>query len=64
MLSVGEIRCEAPRRRFYRLERSRHNPGNGLGLSLVAAVVKLHGAQLRMVDNNPGLRVALHFPDS
>ena len=30
-------------RRFYRLDRSRHLPGTGLGLSLVAAIVRLHG---------------------
>src|SRR5262249_40504841 len=33
-------------RRFYRLESSRHTPGNGLGLSLVAAVARLHGARI------------------
>jgi len=47
--------------RFYRLERSRHSPGNGLGLSLVAAVASLHGARLEMADNAPGLTFALHF---
>ena len=49
-------------RRFYRLERSRGTPGNGLGLSLVAAVARLHGARVDMFDNAPGLKVALHFP--
>jgi signal transduction histidine kinase len=49
-------------RRFYRLERSRGAPGNGLGLSLVAAVARLHGARIEMFDNAPGLRVELHFP--
>jgi signal transduction histidine kinase len=34
-------------KRFYRLERSRGMPGNGLGLSLVAAVARLHGASIR-----------------
>jgi signal transduction histidine kinase len=48
--------------RFYRLERSRRTPGNGLGLSLVAAVARLHGAQVEMEDNGPGLRVRLRFP--
>lgn len=47
--------------RFYRLERSRNQPGNGLGLSLVAAVARLHRAQIRMFDNSPGLTVALCF---
>lgn len=49
-------------KRFYRLERSRSSPGNGLGLSLVAAVAGLHGARIAMSDNAPGLRVELHFP--
>jgi signal transduction histidine kinase len=49
-------------RRFYRLERSRGSPGNGLGLSLVAAVARLHGARIDMFDNAPGLRIELHFP--
>jgi signal transduction histidine kinase len=48
-------------KRFYRLERSRNSPGNGLGLSLVAAVAHLHGAAIEMSDNRPGLRVALRF---
>src|SRR5262249_1141354 len=49
-------------KRFYRLERSRHTPGNGLGLSLVAAVARLHGARIEMVDNRPGLKCLLRFP--
>jgi signal transduction histidine kinase len=49
-------------RRFYRLERSRGTPGNGLGLSLVAAVARLHGARIDMFDNAPGLKIELHFP--
>jgi len=51
-------------RRFYRLERSRQTPGNGLGLSLVAAVARLHGAQIETLDNAPGLTVRLSFPAS
>jgi signal transduction histidine kinase len=49
-------------RRFYRLERSRRTPGNGLGLSLVAAVARLHEARIRLTDNMPGLKVELQFP--
>ena len=49
-------------KRFYRLERSRQTPGNGLGLSLVAAVARLHGAEIEMLDNAPGLTVRLRFP--
>ena len=48
--------------RFFRLEASRSTPGNGLGLSLVAAVATLHRARIRLEDNPPGLRVVLTFP--
>jgi signal transduction histidine kinase len=48
-------------KRFYRLERSRRTPGNGLGLSLVAAVARLHGARIELADNAPGLRFRLVF---
>jgi len=48
--------------RFVRLEASRSEPGSGLGLSLVAAVARLHGGSLRLEDNEPGLRVILSLP--
>ena len=48
--------------RFVRLDRARGTPGNGLGLSLVKAVVELHGARLLLTDNQPGLRVRIEFP--
>src|SRR5260370_42425518 len=48
-------------KRFYRLEQSRYTSGNGLGLSLVAAVARLHDAQIEMLDNSPGLKVTLWF---
>jgi signal transduction histidine kinase len=48
--------------RFYRAERSRTTPGNGLGLSLVSAVAELHGAKLRVDAMEPGLQVSLLFP--
>ena len=51
-------------KRFYRLEHSRYTPGNGLGLSLVAAVARLHGARIEMLDNSPGLKVKLWFSAS
>ena len=53
--------CQNVFKRFYRLERSRRAPGNGLGLSLVAAVARLHGARIEMADNAPGLRFRLWF---
>jgi signal transduction histidine kinase len=48
--------------RFHRLESSRSTPGSGLGLSLVRAVARLHGATVRLTDNAPGLRIALLLP--
>ena len=48
--------------RFVRLEGARSRPGSGLGLSLAAAVARLHGGSLRLEDNAPGLRVAMAFP--
>jgi signal transduction histidine kinase len=47
--------------RFVRLESSRNSPGTGLGLSLVAAVARLHEAELSFDDNHPGLRTTLTF---
>ncbi len=49
-------------RRFVRLEKSRTEPGTGLGLSLVQAVARLHGGSVRLEDNAPGLRVVLRIP--
>jgi signal transduction histidine kinase len=48
--------------RFYRGESARSTPGSGLGLSLVLAVARLHGGELRLEDNRPGLRAVLVFP--
>lgn len=48
--------------RFVRLENSRSAPGTGLGLSLVSAVVRLHGGELIVEDNAPGLRIAFALP--
>ena len=47
--------------RFYRLDRSRNSPGNGLGLSLVAAVAQLHRAELVLEGNGDGLSVSFSF---
>jgi len=47
--------------RFVRLDQARRLPGNGLGLSLVNAVVEYHRARMRLEDNEPGLRVRIEF---
>ncbi|PSC04505.1 two-component sensor histidine kinase [Alsobacter soli] len=48
--------------RFVRLEGARTRPGFGLGLSLAAAVARLHGGTLRLEDNEPGLRAVVALP--
>jgi len=48
--------------RFVRLEQSRSRPGSGLGLSLVSAVARLHGGELKLEDNHPGLRSIIALP--
>lgn len=57
---------EADRRRvlerFVRLEKSRSEPGSGLGLSLVDAVTRLHGGEFRIEDNAPGVRAVIDLP--
>ena len=68
-LSVQDTGCGIPEsdienvtRRFYRVDGSRAEPGSGLGLSLVRAVVDLHGARLSFTNRSPGLLVAVNFP--
>jgi signal transduction histidine kinase len=48
--------------RFVRLEQSRSQPGSGLGLSLASAVARLHGGELKLEDNQPGLRTVISLP--
>ena len=48
--------------RFVRLEQSRSEPGSGLGLSLASAVARLHGGELKLEDNHPGLRTTISLP--
>ena len=48
--------------RFVRLDPSRGSPGAGLGLALVAAVARMHGAEVVLGDNGPGLHATVRFP--
>jgi signal transduction histidine kinase len=59
---IPESDRERVKGRFVRLDESRTKPGNGLGLALVSSVMKLHGGQLILEDNGPGLRVRLVLP--
>ena len=59
---IPEAERQQVLQRFQRLDGSRGSLGSGLGLSLVAAVAKLHGAELVLGDNAPGLIVELCFP--
>jgi signal transduction histidine kinase len=49
---------------FYRLERSRKTAGSGLGLSLVRSIASIHGINIALADNGPGLTVRLTFSKS
>jgi signal transduction histidine kinase len=57
---VPEAEREAVLQRFYRAERTRTEPGSGLGLSIVTAIARLHHFTLVLEDAQPGLRVALN----
>ncbi|RWO64536.1 MAG: HAMP domain-containing histidine kinase [Mesorhizobium sp.] len=48
--------------RFVRLEKSRSQPGSGLGLSLAKAVMTFHNGRLELLPGNPGLSVVMSFP--
>lgn len=50
--------------RLYRLDSSRNTPGLGLGLSLVRAVVDLHGGRISIEDHAPGTRIRVWLPAS
>ncbi len=60
---VPEADRERVLERFVRLESARTRPGFGLGLSLAAAVARMHGGELRLEDNGPGLRAVLTLPE-
>jgi signal transduction histidine kinase len=59
---IPEAARERVLERFVRLDTSRSTAGTGLGLSLAAAIVRLHGGQLVLTDNRPGLQVSITLP--
>jgi signal transduction histidine kinase len=58
-LGIPEPERQRVLQRFYRMDQSRTSSGSGLGLSLVGATAELHGAELRLEDACPGLRVSV-----
>jgi signal transduction histidine kinase len=48
--------------RFFRVDTSRHLPGNGLGLAIVDGIARLHGGRLELRNSVPGLAASLVFP--
>ncbi|SDB31745.1 ATP-binding protein [Bauldia litoralis] len=61
-VGVPEADRERVLQRFVRLEASRSQSGSGLGLSLVAAVARLHHGTIELGDNHPGLVVTIRLP--
>jgi len=61
-IGVDEIEIPKLTRRFYRVEHSRNLPGNGLGLSLVSAVIDMNKGKLSLENNFPGLKVIIQLP--
>ena len=59
---IPEEDRERATERFVRLEKSRSEPGSGLGLSLAKAVMKLHKGDLQLGSHGEGLKVTLTFP--
>ncbi len=47
--------------RFMRMDAARSTPGSGIGLASVAAIARMHEADIQLEDNAPGLRVVLRF---
>jgi signal transduction histidine kinase len=61
-IGIPEAERKKVFQRFYRLDKEGQSAGYGLGLSLVAAIAKLHRIGIALLDNGPGLRVVLSFP--
>lgn len=58
---VPEMDLPSLTKRFYRVDHSRTRPGTGLGLTLAAAIVDLHGAKIKIANRHPGLCVEIEF---
>ncbi len=58
---IPEAESERVFQRLYRLDKSRHSEGFGLGLSIVKAIINLHKGQIQLQDNLPGLKAIVDF---
>ena len=61
-IGITENEREKVIQRFYRVAKSRFLPGNGLGLSMVAAVIAMHKGDIALSDSEPGLTVSVTLP--
>ncbi|NHN88916.1 sensor histidine kinase [Acetobacter conturbans] len=61
-IGMSPADMERASERFFRANAARNTPGSGLGLSLVQAIVQLHGGSLRFVLQDPGLSVQMRLP--
>ncbi|PYD80954.1 two-component sensor histidine kinase [Komagataeibacter oboediens] len=61
-IGMSEADMERATERFFRAEKARNTPGSGLGLSMVRAIVQLHGGRMHLSAHNPGLTVSLALP--
>jgi signal transduction histidine kinase len=61
---IPENSREDAMKKYGRLEGARTLEGSGLGLALVRAVARLHGGDLSLEDNYPGLRAVMRLPKS
>ncbi len=61
---IADSEKEKVFQRLYRIEKSRNIAGFGIGLSLVKAIVRLHDGKIKLLDNNPGLKVVIEFTDT
>ncbi len=61
---MSEDERDAVLRRFYRSDKIRNTPGVGLGMSLVAAIVRLHGFRFSIAPGGPGCVVEIACPDA
>jgi signal transduction histidine kinase len=61
---VPEAELPRLRERFYRINRARNQPGNGLGLAIVSAIATLHGGRLHLANAAPGLTASILLPQA